>query len=96
MAQGLAELHSDYIPITEELLENNSWEYFSELKDTFKGYRKTIECNDKTFHCNLIKTSNTPNRDWFIQVDNEDCDSVGNMDVSNFHHITEFLKLLAE
>lgn len=96
IAEDSVELHPNYLPITEEMLENNGWEYFSELQDAFKGYKKTIECDGKTFHCDLIKTSNTPNRDWFVHVDNDIFESVGTMDVSNFHHINEFLKLLAE
>lgn len=86
----------DSIEINEDSLKEDGWEFYSEFDGKITGYKKEIAYNNKLFYCNMMPFSNTFGRNWFVHVDNNNCDSVGTMDIVNFGQLDRFLELLSE
>ena len=77
------------IPITEELLVRNG------LK------RENVICSEKYFFKNIpnytivVKShSNTIGRDWSVHIDNDDADSVADVDIQYLHQLQNLLNIM--
>ena len=77
------------IPITEELLVRNG------LK------RENVICSEKYFFKNIpnytivVKNhSNTIGRDWSVHIDNDDADSVADVDIQYLHQLQNLLNIM--
>lgn len=77
------------IPITEELL----------LKIGLK--RENVICSEKYFFKNIpnytivVKShSNTIGRDWSVHIDNDDADSVADVDIQYLHQLQNLLNIM--
>lgn len=77
------------IPITEELLLKNGFE-FIEYRD-LEQYSKVFGKFNLRFD---YKMSNTPNRDWHLQIVIEERCSIGGCDVQYIHQVQTFCNVL--
>lgn len=88
--QSYARIHDIApIPITEELL----------VKIGLK--RENAICSDKYFfknipnHTIVVKNySNTIGRDWSVHIDNDDADSVADVDIQYLHQLQNILNIM--
>lgn len=77
------------IPITEELLLKNGFE-FIEYRD-LEQYSKVFGKFNLRFD---YKMSNTPNRDWHLQIVIEERCPIGGCDVQYIHQVQTFCNVL--
>lgn len=87
--------------ITEKLLIDNGFEKIAECgfyNGDFHGavFRKTVphETHYYNYYLTIRDESNTPYRDWSIQVDNETHMTCGGIDLQTVEHFNTFMDLL--
>lgn len=83
--------------ITGELLTKNGFKkkYDEILQEYIWDIFVPLKTNPNTMYHLVIKNySNTPNRNWYIHVDNEVCSSCGSLDIETIYHFNKFIRLL--
>ena len=68
----------------DEILQEYIWDIFVPLKTD----------PNTMYHLVIKNYSNTPNRNWYIHVDNEVCSSCGSLDIETIYHFNKFIRLL--
>lgn len=83
--------------ITSELLVKNGFkkEYDGILQEDIWDIFVPLKTNPNIrYHLEMNNYSNTPNRNWYIHVDNEVCSSCGSLDLETVSHFNKFMKLM--
>ena len=83
--------------ITKELLLNNGFRVDPYLPLSIDFYKKEIPLKSNSnikYRLTIWEESNTPGRDWCIQIDNEMCMSCGSLDLQTIEHFNTFMDLL--
>ena len=68
----------------DEILQEYIWDIFVPLKTN----------PNIMYHLVIKNYSNTPNRNWYIHIDNEVCSSCGSLDLETIYHFNKFIRLL--
>lgn len=68
----------------DEILQQDIWDIFVPLKTN----------SNIMYHLVIKNYSNTPNRNWYIHIDNEVCSSCGSLDIETIYHFNKFIRLL--
>ena len=83
--------------ITSELLIKNGFKkkYDEILQQDIWDISVHLKSNPNImYHLKINNYSNTPNRNWYIHVDNEVFSSCGSLDIETIYHFNKFIRLL--
>ena len=78
------------------LLDSGFTKTFSDILQEYSYYIYVpLKHNSNIlYRIDVYNYSNTPNRDWYMHVDNEVCSSCGSLDFQTVKHFNTFMELL--
>lgn len=82
--------------INEEILINSGFKKIQDVILNLLSNNKNIiySLNTGKFSIIINNLSNYPGRDWYVHVDNEDCQSLGSADISTVKQFNMLMELL--